>query len=114
MTILENYRSSTEYREILRILQKATTNQENILWQSHALEKTVIPVQYIEIDFIAREVLIYFTASMPNFQYTGSWVIAEVFLKFLNSAKIKILYISLFLNLLRLKNCVTNLDIRSR
>jgi hypothetical protein len=62
MTILEHYRSSTEYREILRILQKATTTQDNILWQSHALEKTVIPIQYIEIDFIAREVLINFNS----------------------------------------------------
>ena len=62
MSNLANYRSSTEYREILRILQKSTTDQENILWQSHALSKTVIPVQYIEIDFIAREVLINFNS----------------------------------------------------
>lgn len=62
MTNLENYRSTTEYREILRILQKATTLQENILWQSHALSKTVIPIQYIEIDFISREVLVNFTS----------------------------------------------------
>jgi hypothetical protein len=62
MTNLENYRSTTEYREILRILQKATTLQDNILWQSHALGKTVIPVQYLEIDFIAREVLVNFSS----------------------------------------------------
>jgi len=62
MTNLENYRSSTEYREILRILQKATTLQDNFLWQSHALGKTVIPAQYIEIDFIAREVLVSFSS----------------------------------------------------
>lgn len=62
MSILENYRSSTEYREILRILQKATTDQENFLWQSHALSKTVIPIQYIEIDFIQREVLVTFNS----------------------------------------------------
>lgn len=62
MSILEHYRSSTEYREILRILQKATTDQENFLWQAHALSKTVIPVQYIEIDFIQREVLVTFNS----------------------------------------------------
>jgi hypothetical protein len=62
MMNLENYRSSVEYREILRILQKATTLQDNFLWQSHALGKTVIPVQYLEIDFIAREVLVNFNS----------------------------------------------------
>lgn len=58
----DNYRTSTEYREILRILQKATTLQDNILWQSHALGKTIIPIQYIEIDFISREVLVNFNS----------------------------------------------------
>lgn len=62
MSILENYRSSTDYREILRILQKATTDQENFLWQSHALGKTVVPIQYIEIDFIQREVHVTFSS----------------------------------------------------
>lgn len=62
MSILEQYRSSTEYREILRILQKATADQENFLWQSHALSKTVIPVQYFEIDFIQREVSVTFNS----------------------------------------------------
>lgn len=62
MSNLDTYRSSTEYREILRILQKSTTLQENFLWQAHALSKTVIPVQYIEIDFITREVLINFNS----------------------------------------------------
>lgn len=62
MSQLESYRSSTEYREILRILQKSTTLQENFLWQAHALSKTVIPVQFIEIDFITREVHINFNS----------------------------------------------------
>lgn len=57
---LENYRSSTEYREILRILQKSTTLEENFLWQAHALGKTVIPIQHLEIDFVSREVVISF------------------------------------------------------
>lgn len=62
MMNFDNYRTSTEYREILRILQKATTLQDNILWQSHALSKTIVPVRYIEIDFIAREVLVNFNS----------------------------------------------------
>ncbi len=62
MSISDQYRSSTEYREILRILQKATTFQENFLWQSHVLGKTIIPIQYIEIDFISREVMVSFNA----------------------------------------------------
>ncbi len=56
----QNYRSSQEYREILRILQKATTHQENILWQSHALGKNIIPLSHFEIDFVAREIVVHF------------------------------------------------------
>lgn len=61
MTNLETYRSSTEYREILRILQKSTTAHDNFLWQSHVMGKTIIPIQYIEIDFISREVMVTFS-----------------------------------------------------
>lgn len=60
---LENYRSSLESREILRILQKSTTSGENFLWQSHALGKTIVPIHHFEIDFVAREVVITFDAS---------------------------------------------------
>lgn len=60
MSILESYRSSLDYREILRILQKSSSLQENFLWQSHALGKNVIPVHHVEIDFVAREVVVYF------------------------------------------------------
>jgi hypothetical protein len=61
MTSLQDkYRSSTEYREILRILQRATTLQENIVWQSDALGRNIISIQHFEIDFVAREVVIYF------------------------------------------------------
>ena len=62
MLNLESYRSSTDYREILRILQKASTTEENIVWQSHALGKNVINIHHLEIDFVAREVVIYFNA----------------------------------------------------
>lgn len=61
MTIkLDNYRSSREYREILRILQKASSLQENFLWQSHPYGKSIVPIQHFEIDFVSREVVIYF------------------------------------------------------
>ena len=60
MLNLENYRSSTDYREILRILQKASSEQENLIWQSHALGRNVISLQHFEIDFVTREVVIYF------------------------------------------------------
>lgn len=57
MNDLENYRTSVEYREILRILQKSATLSENIIWQSHSAGKTIVPVQFMEIDFITRELV---------------------------------------------------------
>lgn len=62
MSILDNYRSSSDYREILRILQKSTSLEENFLWQSHAAGKNIIPIQHFEIDFVPREVVIFFDA----------------------------------------------------
>lgn len=60
MSLVDSYRSSLDYREILRILQKSTTLQENFLWQAHALGKNVIPVHHFEIDFVTREVVVFF------------------------------------------------------
>lgn len=60
MLNLESYRSSTDYREILRILQKASSMPENLIWQSHAIGRNVILVHHFEIDFVSREVVIYF------------------------------------------------------
>lgn len=60
MLNLENYRSSSDYREILRILQKASTLEENILWQSHSMGRSIIPIHHMEIDFVSREVVIHF------------------------------------------------------
>jgi len=60
MDITANYRSSLDYREILRILQKASSQPENFLWQSHALGRNIIGIHHFEIDFVAREVVIYF------------------------------------------------------
>jgi hypothetical protein len=58
MIIQDKYRSSFDYREIIRILQKSSTLEENFLWQSHALGKTIIPIHHFEIDFVTREVVI--------------------------------------------------------
>jgi hypothetical protein len=60
MSNLEHYRSCHEYREILRILQKSSTLQENLLWQTHDFGKNIINVHHFEIDFVAREVVVMF------------------------------------------------------
>lgn len=60
MANLDNYRSSQDYREILRILQKASNLQENFLWQTHSMGRTIIPVLHLEIDFVGREVVMLF------------------------------------------------------
>lgn len=56
----ENFRSSKEYREILRILQKASALQENFIWQSNVFGKNIIPIHHFEIDFVSREVVLYY------------------------------------------------------
>lgn len=61
---LENYRSSREYREILRILQKSSSLQENFLWQTNANGRNMVPVHHFEIDFVSREVVIYFDSKL--------------------------------------------------
>jgi hypothetical protein len=60
MTLLDNYRSSTEYREILRILQRSSAKADNLLWQTSDSGKTIIPVAHMEIDFVSREVVVTF------------------------------------------------------
>lgn len=60
---LDQYRSSREYREILRILQRSTTLEENFIWQSFPQGKNVIPVHHFEIDFVAREVVVLYDSS---------------------------------------------------
>jgi hypothetical protein len=70
MTInLVHYRSSLEYREILRILQRASSQRENIIWQSHAMGKNVIPIHHFEIDFVGREVVVYFDTQLYKIDY---------------------------------------------
>jgi hypothetical protein len=60
MGILDNFRSCLDYREILRILQKASAAPENFLWQSHSMGRNVIGIHHCEIDFVSREVVAHF------------------------------------------------------
>jgi hypothetical protein len=60
MSIQDKYRTSQDYREILRILQKSANFQGNLIWQSDASVKSVIPIHHFEIDFVSREVVINF------------------------------------------------------
>lgn len=56
----QKYRTCTDYKEILRILQKSCALQENILWQTTIEGKTIIRPQHIEIDFVSRGLTVYF------------------------------------------------------
>jgi hypothetical protein len=64
MSITENYRSSNDYKEILRILQNSGNDQENFLWQSYDSLKKVIPMSHLEIDFVSREVVAFYDSSV--------------------------------------------------
>ncbi len=54
------FRSCLEYREILRILQKASALQDNFCWQSLSIGKNIVKIHHFEIDFVARGLQIYF------------------------------------------------------
>ncbi len=60
MGIIENYRSSADHKEILRILQKASSHQENFIWQTINGKKVIVPIHHFEIDFVLKEVVIFF------------------------------------------------------
>ena len=59
-TLMSNYRTSAESKEILRLLQRSGTTEGNFFWQSFDNSKRVIPVLHIELDFVARDVMISF------------------------------------------------------
>lgn len=56
MSIAENYRSTKEYREILRILQNSGSHKDNFLWQNFDTLRQITSIKNLEIDFVAREV----------------------------------------------------------
>ncbi len=53
---LPQYRSTTEYKEILRLLQKASLDGENFIWQTVDGERNLIHIDQMEIDFVGRDV----------------------------------------------------------
>lgn len=66
MNILENYRSTYDNREIVRILQRSSVLEGNVFWQTHGLGRTVTPIQHFEIDFVNREVVVTFNPRRYN------------------------------------------------
>lgn len=54
------FRTCMEYREILRILQKSSTLQDNFLWQSLSVGKNIVKIHHFEIDFVSRGLQIFF------------------------------------------------------
>lgn len=61
-----SYRTCEDFREILRILQKSSSSQENFLWQSDSFSKNVVKIHQFEIDFVARGVVMYFDGEPAN------------------------------------------------
>jgi len=74
MSLLENYRSSTDQKEILRILQKSTTSSDNFLWQPKDEKKNIIPIHHFEIDFVSRELVVFFDFSQYSLQDSPFYV----------------------------------------
>lgn len=58
--LMPNYRTSVESKEILRLLQRSGTIEGNFFWQSVAGNKKIVPIVHIEIDFVARDVMVAF------------------------------------------------------
>lgn len=52
--LLETYRDCSNYREILRIVQKSSYLPGNLIWQSRPQGKLVIEATHLEIDFVSR------------------------------------------------------------
>lgn len=60
MAPLGNYRSTMEWKEILRIIQKASLEKDNFFWQTHADRRDIAPIDHFEIDYAARDVVVTF------------------------------------------------------
>jgi hypothetical protein len=68
MNIADTYRSSSDFKEILRILQKSSTEMDNFLWQTTAAGKNIIHPTHYEIDFVGREVVVHYDQSKYRLQ----------------------------------------------
>jgi hypothetical protein len=65
MDIAKKYRTSLEFREILRIFQRTTMLSDNLIWQTDRFgKKNIIPIDYIEIDFITRGVAVFYNPNL--------------------------------------------------
>ncbi len=86
-----SFRSCQEYREILRILQKASDLQDNILWQSLAVGKNIVKIHHFEIDFVTRGLQVYFDGTTSKlFLFSLNSIIDLAFLKRQSSSVHKI------------------------
>lgn len=56
---LAKYRDTSDYREILRLFQRSSDQEGNILWQNINGKRRVLAVNHLEIDFVSREVVVY-------------------------------------------------------
>ena len=63
---LGNYRSCQEQKEILRILQKSSALRENFVWQITSQGRQIEQVDYFEIDFVARELVVFLKNAATN------------------------------------------------
>lgn len=52
--LAQTYRDCTNYREIIRIIQKSSYLPGNLIWQSGPKGKLVIEATHLEIDFVSR------------------------------------------------------------
>ncbi len=60
MVDLKAFRTCLEYREILRILQRSSSLQDNLLWQSLPVGKNVVMIKHFEINFVERGLQIFY------------------------------------------------------
>lgn len=58
------YRDTSDFREILRLFQKSSEGEDNLLWQNIAGQRVLYPVTHLEIDFVGREVVVYLEKQM--------------------------------------------------
>jgi hypothetical protein len=57
-SLIDKYRSCGESKEILRILQKSSFSQENMVWQNLQGRRKIFSVFHLEIDFSARDLVL--------------------------------------------------------
>jgi hypothetical protein len=66
----QTYRDCTNYREILRIVQKSSYLPGNLIWQSKPNGKLVIEATHLEIDFVSRGIALSFDTQKYNLDPT--------------------------------------------